>query len=374
MRNLFEKAQKEKKALSFYSALQLLFHVFSALYWLGYQLKLVMYRSGMLEPKKLKTTVISVGNVTLGGTGKTPLVIYLVQKLRERKLKVAILSRGYKRRKKELTELVKPDENSIHWTESGDEPYLLASRLNHVPVMVSKDRRTSGVRAQSKYQTEVLVLDDGFQHRKLFRDLDIVVIDATNPFGNSRIFPAGRLREPLSSLGRADIIVLNRVDQIADRQNLIAELRRYNQDAPIIESVYRVNSVERLLDHSTAGRRSPLRSEEKLQGKKALAFSGIGNPISFERSLKLLKVKVLKHHRFPDHFFYQKKDMLDLEKEAQELGADLMITTEKDSVRIPMINELEIPIWVFKIDLKITEGEQIFWNRIEGLLKHGNKS
>lgn len=215
---------------------------------------------------------------------------------------------------------------------------------------------------QKKYQVEVLILDDGFQHWRLSRDLDIVVVDSLNPFGNSKLFPAGILREPLSSLKRADILVLTKSDQISNKHELIRILRTYNQDAPIVESVYKVNSIETWLGHS-------LVEEKNLQGKKGMAFSGIGNPVSFEKSLKLMKVEVLKHHQFPDHFFYQKRDILNLEKEAGKLGADFMITTEKDSVRIPIMNELKIPIYIFKIDLVITEGEEVFWKRIEELMK-----
>ena len=374
MRNFFEKIQEEKKILSFYSLLKLFFHILSVFYGLGYHFRVLLYQTGVIKPKKVKAKVISVGNITLGGTGKTPLVIYLVQKLKERKLKGAILTRGYKRRKKELTELVGENKNRIHWTEVGDEPYLLASRLRDVPVMVSKERGISGVCAEKKYQSEVLVLDDGFQHWKLSRDLDIVVIDATNPFGNSRLFPAGILREPLSSLKRADILVLNKADQIPNKQSIIRILRTYNQNASIVESMYKVNSIERMFDHSSVDNHSPLGMEEqKAQGKRVLAFSGIGNPFSFEKSLKLLKVEVLRHRKFPDHFFYQRKDILTLEKEAFKLGADFMITTEKDSVRIPMISELKIPIYILKIDLAITKGEEIFLEKIEGLLKYGNK-
>jgi 3-deoxy-D-manno-octulosonic-acid transferase len=361
MRNLFERIQEEKKILSLYFLLKLFFYILSVFYGLGYHFRVFLYQTGVIKSKKLNAKVISIGNVTLGGTGKTPLVIYLSQKLKERKLKVAILTRGYRRKKKGLTELAEENKNKIPWSEAGDEPYLLASRLHDIPVLISKERKASGVYAEKKYQAEVLVLDDGFQHWKLSRDLDIVVIDATNPSGNSRLFPAGILREPLSSLRRADILILNKVDQIINKENLIQVLRVYNQDAPIIESVYEINSIERLFEHAVI-------EEKNVEGKKCLAFSGIGNPVSFEKNLKRSKVEVLKHHRFPDHFFYQKRDILSLEKEAQKLGALFMITTEKDSVRIPMMNELKIPIYVVKIDLVITKGEEIFWKKIEGLL------
>jgi 3-deoxy-D-manno-octulosonic-acid transferase len=362
MRNFFEKIQEEKKALFPYFLLKLFFYILSVFYGLGYHFKVFLYQSGMVKPKKLNAKVISIGNITLGGTGKTPLVIYLSQKLKEKKLKVAILTRGYKRKKRGSVELVGENKNKIPWAEVGDEPYLLTARLHDIPVIVSKDRRSSGAYAERKYQAEVLVLDDGFQHWKLSRDLDLMVIDATNPFGNSKLFPAGILREPLSSLRRADIFVLNKADQVLNKENLIRVIRAYNQDAPIIESVYEINSIEGWPDHS-------LIEEKTWEAKKSLAFSGIGNPVSFEESLKRLKIEVLKHYGFPDHFFYQKKDILNLEKEASKLGADFMITTEKDSVRIPMMNELKIPIYVFKIDLVITKGEEVFWKKIEQIIQ-----
>jgi tetraacyldisaccharide 4'-kinase len=375
MRNLFEKIQGENKTLSFCSGLKLVFCILSAFYWLGYRLRVLAYQSGMVKPRQLKAKVISVGNITLGGTGKTPLVMYLAKKLRGRGFKVAVLTRGYKRREKELFELLGENQSKIHWTEVGDEPYLLASRLEDIPVVVSKNRAASGVRAEKKYQVEVLVLDDGFQHWRLARDLDIVVIDSTNPFGNLKLFPAGILREPLSGLKRADILVLNKADQTPNKQGLIHALRSHNQDAPIVESMYKVKSIEKSVSRSLGSRGLPMRVEEKeLRGKKVLAFSGIGNPLSFEKSLELLEVEVIKHCKFPDHFSYQELDILNLEKEAQELGADLMITTEKDCVRIPMMNDLQVPIYVLKIDLVIIKGEELLLRQIEGLLNHGNKN
>lgn len=375
MRNLFERIQRKNKALSFYSIARLFFYVFSAFYWLGYRLRVLTYQAGIVKPTRLKAKVISVGNITLGGTGKTPLVVYLAQKLKKSGFKAAVLTRGYKRRKRGLTELVGKSKNKVHWTEVGDEPYLLTSRLEDIPVVVSKDRGASGVRAEKKYQVEVLVLDDGFQHWRLSRDLDIVVIDSTNPFGNSRLLPAGILREPLSSLKRADVFVLNRVDQVAKKQDIVSVLRSYNQEAPIIESRYKINSIERLFSPSPGGRGSPIRVEEKeLSGKKVLAFSGIGNPVSFEKSLELLEVEVIKHHKFSDHFSYEKPDIMNLEREAQKSGADFMITTEKDSVRIPMMDDLQIPIYVLRIDLVIIEGEELLWKEIEGRLNYGNKN
>jgi len=340
---------------------------FSWSYRLICALRLFLYRYGVFKQKKLQAKVISVGNITLGGTGKTPLVIYLTEKLKEKNKKVAILSRGYKRKKKEMVELTQETCHQVNWEDVGDEPYLLARRLFDVPIMVSKHRNLSGDYAIQKYGTEFLLLDDGFQHLKLFRNLDIVVIDSVNPFGNGRLLPAGTLREPPASLRRADVFVLTKTDQTSDKDQLIQILKKYNLQAPIVESVYQIRSIEKLFNGSEV-------NSKEVEDKKALAFSGIGNPSSFENSLKQLKIQILKHRIFLDHFPYRRKDILDLKQEAENLGADFIITTEKDSVRIPLINQseipsqagLDIPFYVLKIDLKITRGEEVVLKKIEG--------
>jgi 3-deoxy-D-manno-octulosonic-acid transferase len=332
---------------------------FAWLYRLICALRLFLYRYGVFKQKKLQAKVISVGNITLGGTGKTPLVIYLAEKLKEKNKKVAILSRGYKRKKKKMVELTQKTHKRINWEDVGDEPYLLAKRLSDVPIMVSKHRGISGHYATEKLGIEFLILDDGFQHLKLFRNLDIVVIDSINPFGNGRILPAGTLREPLTSLRRADVFVLTKTDQASNTDELVQILKRYNPKAPTVESIYQIRSIEKLFNGSSLNLKD-------VENKKALAFSGIGNPLSFENSLKQLKIQILKHQKFWDHFPYRKKDILALQEEAKSKGADFIITTEKDSVRIPLINQQDIPFYVLKIDLKIIRGEETLLNRSEG--------
>jgi tetraacyldisaccharide 4'-kinase len=321
--------------------------------------RLLLYRHGVCKQKKLEARVISVGNVTVGGTGKTPLVLYLAEKLQEKSKKVAILTRGYKRKKKEMVELTQETKGEINWEDVGDEPYLLAQRLLDLPIIVTKHRNRSGDYAIEKHGAEFLILDDGFQHLKLFRNLNIVVIDSVNPFGNGRLLPAGILREPMTSLKRADVFLLTKTDQASNKGALIRILKGYSPKAPIVESVYKIRSIVNLFDGS-------LVEPKEVKDTKAVAFSGIGNPSSFENSLSQLKIRILKHRRFSDHFPYRKKNVLDLKKEARVLGADFIITTEKDSVRIPLINDSEIPFYVLKIDLEITRGEEILLGRIEG--------
>ena len=339
---------------------------FSWLYRLAGGIRLFLYRSGVFRQKRLPAKVISVGNVTVGGTGKTPLVIYLAERLKENSKNVAILTRGYKRKKKEMVDLLPRAQERINWEDVGDEPYLMMQNLSDVPIIVSKHRVISGLHAIEKYRAEFLILDDGFQHLKLHRDIDIVVIDSTNPFGNGKLLPAGRLRESLYSLKRADLFVLTKTDQASDLDELVHTLQKYNPQAPLVESIYRIRSIDQQPDGVSV-------NLKEVEHKRALVFSGIGNPLSFENSLNQLKIQILKHHRFPDHFAYQQKDILFLIEEAKSLKADFIITTEKDSVRIPLINqsevlpqtELGIPFYVLKIDLKITKGEEILLRKIE---------
>jgi tetraacyldisaccharide 4'-kinase len=333
----------------------------SMLYDFTLSIRLFFYRAGIFRTRKLKAKVISVGNVTVGGTGKTPLVIYLAEKLKEKKIRVVILTRGYRRKSKNMVDLNEANKGEIGWEDVGDEPFLLSRRLEDVPIVVTKHRFVSGTYAVRKYNPDVLILDDGFQHLKLKRDLDLVVIDSTNPWGNGRLLPAGILREPLSSLKRADVFMLTKTDQVSDLAETKDTLRRYHPQAPVVESIYRVRSMENLHDHSTI-------DSGKWENKKALVFSGIGNPKSFENSLKHLKISVLKHKAFPDHFAYRRKDVLSLVEETKSLGADFMVTTEKDSVRIPMVNRPEVPIYVLKIDLKVTSGEEMLFDKIEGMI------
>jgi 3-deoxy-D-manno-octulosonic-acid transferase len=339
---------------------------FSWLYRLAVGIRLFLYRSGVFQQKRLMAKVISVGNITVGGTGKTPLVIYLAERLKENGKNVAILTRGYKRKKKEMVDLLLRAQERINWEDVGDEPYLMMQNLSDVPIIVSKHRVISGLHAIEKYGAEILILDDGFQHLKLHRDIDIVVIDSTNPFGKGKLLPAGRLREPLSSLKRAALFVLTKTDQASDLDELIRTLQKYNPQAPLVESIYRIRSIDQLSDGASV-------NLKEVEHKKALAFSGIGNPSSFENSLNQLKIQILKHHRFSDHFAYHQRDILSLIEEAKSLKADFIITTEKDSVRIPLINQsaiqpqagFEIPFYVLKIDLKITKGEKILLRKIE---------
>jgi tetraacyldisaccharide 4'-kinase len=351
VQRIWEEYNRKKKSSFTWHLLRLVFNLLSYLFLLAYYLRVFVYRLGLIKLKKLEARVISVGNITLGGSGKTPLVIYIGERLKARGEDFAILTRGYKREGKEIIEL---KNKGLPCKKTGDEPYMLSGKLHDVPVLVHKNRFETGKEALKKYNTSIFILDDGFQHWRLERDVDIVMIDCLNPFGGDRLFPAGSLREPFSALKRADILVLNRVDQATNMDEIKIVLNRYNPDALKVESLYVLDSVKDFSDDS-------LVDIETLKDKKAIAFSGIANSFSFEKTLDQLGIKIERHFKFPDHFPYREKEIFKLEGDAINLDADILFTTEKDGVRMPKIDDLKIPIYIVSIKLKITKGEEDFW-------------
>jgi tetraacyldisaccharide 4'-kinase len=343
----WEEFHRDKK---FPFPLSFVLSLLSYFYLLAYYVRIFLYKLGFMKSRRLDARVISVGNITLGGTGKTPMVIYLGEKLQDKGENIAILTRGYKRQDKERIEL---KDRNIDWKKVGDEPYMLSGKLSGIPIVVHGDRYQSGKKTQAKYNTKTFILDDGFQHWSLERDLNIVMVDCLNPFGNLKLFPAGFLREPLSALKRADVFVLNQADQVTNVDQIKRVLNRYNSNAMIVESSYHLDFIKDFSSHS-------LIDVETLRGKRITAFSGIATYSSFEKTLDHLGIEIVRYFRYPDHFPYGEKDILKMEKDSIDMGADFMLTTEKDEVRIPEIKNLNTPIYVVGIKLKITKGEKDF--------------
>jgi tetraacyldisaccharide 4'-kinase len=318
--------------------------VFSLIYGLAVVILAGFYR---LSPARFRAKVISVGNITLGGTGKTTLVEYLSQKLSAAGHKVAIISRGYKR------DTRRPGARGL-----GDEPAMLAKKLPQVKVVVDKNRIEAAQMAIRDYASDTLILDDGLQQWKIFKDLEIVTIDSANPFGNYRLLPAGFLREPLAALKRADIFVLTQVCSGRDSSSLIAELQRINSRALIVESTHkpagfsRIDNPDELLD------------PELFKGKPAAIFSGIGNPEGFGNSVRGLGIKVSKFFKFPDHYDYTQADILRIVQEAKDNNLEVIITTPKDAVKIRELGVGGLGILVLEIKLSITKNEAEFDRRL----------
>lgn len=315
----------------------------------------------LLKPLSLGCKVISVGNITWGGTGKTPLVEYIARLLKAEGYKIVILSRGYKRRKKEGDLGI-----GSSCQELGDEPYMLKKKLDDIPVEVDADRSRAAKRALRKYSPDFLILDDGFQQWKLKKDLEIVTIDARNPFGNRYLIPRGILREPLSSLKRAGVFVLTKTDLVPDTDNLKSYLGRLNPEALIVESVHSP------LDLYQIGFPQERLDLEILKARRIAAISGISDPESFEGLLKKLGCDIALTLRFPDHYNYLKRDFEDMVRKISQEAIDTVITTEKDSARLApycldSINLVSVRFLVLGVQIKIIQNEERFRNRLFSL-------
>ena len=316
---------------------------FSFIYFLIVSLRNIFYRHRIFKEHTLDATLVSVGNITWGGTGKTPLVLFIVEALLKRGSRVAILLRGY----------------------GADEPALLSRLTSGVPVMVGKDRVKSGLDAIDKHSVDTLLLDDGFQYRRLKRDLDIILIDATNPFGNGWMIPAGSMRESLRDLKRAGIFLITRVDLVEEKkgvQSLEEKLKKINPGALIIKSIHSPGHIYKLSNDQ-------LVDVEALKKKDIVLVSAIGNPDSFEKTIHKLDLKVKKHFIFRDHHWYKEKDLKKIESYCVSNKIDTIITTEKDAVRIRMTHDARrtTNILVLSIKLEIIENEKGFLDRLFGI-------
>jgi len=298
---------------------------FSLLYEFVVRLRLLLYKRSILKSYHLPGFVLSIGNITVGGTGKTPLVIKIADLLKKRGISAGIISRGYMRKSKEI--LIVSDNTDVF--HSGDEPYLMARKLRDTVICVGRDRRKAGELLSKKYGIDFFILDDAFQNLKIKKDMDIVLIDGNDPFGNKRLLPSGPLREPISQLKRADIFVIMRKKVVPPELSFKKEkfFGRY-----IAKRIVFLNDS------------FPV---EFLKDKKIVSFAGIARPKRFLNTLKEIGAKVLYFKDFPDHFWFSKRDieiLLDIKK---RLEAEYLITTEKDWVRIPKkedIGYLEIDV------------------------------
>lgn len=318
--------------------------VLSKLYGLIVSLRVFLYQRGVLGSHQLKNPVISVGNLTVGGTGKTPLVGFLAQILKKAGYQPVILSRGYKGRSKSPTLLVSDGQKLFCGPEEcGDEPYLLARKLEGVPVVVGKSRYQAGRSMEDRYPKLIYLLDDGFQHLQLKRNLNILVLDATDPFGGHQLLPAGRLRESIKGLSRADTIVITRSHIASEIENLEEQIRKWNRAVPIS---YFHHDVTALSDLKTGSR---LQARDFL-GAPVIALAAIGNPQVFLHDLEHYQMKISDRFIFRDHHQFSQSQLDRVLKRCQEVQAQAVVTTEKDAVRLEKLDFKEGQIFVLHIE------------------------
>lgn len=324
---------------------------FSALYSLATRLRLAAYRQRLLSVSKLDAVVISVGNITTGGTGKTPLVEWVCRVLAAEGKRVCVLTRGY-RRQNPNEQIVVSDGHRVlaNVVAAGDEPLLLARNLLEVAAVICNANRSEAGRwAIANLQTEVFVLDDGFQHLQLERDLNIVTIDATNPWGGG-LLPLGHRREPLSGLARADCFVLTRTEEMPDLSLLTAELQKTAGQKPVFRSRMVTTGLRRLGGETL---------EQAASIKQPVAaFCGVGNPQSFFNHLRREGFELGAERAFPDHHNFVQSDVDLMVAEARARGALSIIATAKDAVKLSSF-QFEIPCYVLEIKISIEDEAQL---------------
>ena len=329
-------------------------YVLEKVYLLLVYIRIFIYKIGLKKSKKLDCQVVSVGNITVGGTGKTPMVSLLADKYKNNGFKVAVVSRGYKGDNSKVKVVSNGQKILISKEDAGDEAFMLSQMLSGVPVVIGKDRYSAGKLAVKEFEPDLILLDDGFQHWQLDRDREVVLIDAINPFGYMHLIPAGLLREPLTGLKRADSIVITKANNVTEDnlKKICNKLKYYNDKAVIYFARYQIkhikihckgeNKCNNNEDDFLYNKDMQMDRESNiaktgvdfLVGKKVLAFSGIGNPISFGKSLEESDCYIIDHLKFSDHYFYRDDDIKFIIERALTEKADIIITTEKDAARL----------------------------------------
>nr|HPN84566.1 tetraacyldisaccharide 4'-kinase [Victivallales bacterium] len=336
--------------------------VLSRVYRRLVQFRIWAYDKRIFRPRSLGCLVVSIGNLTCGGTGKTPVVEIFARTLAHKGRKVAILSRGYrskdrtpaeklmaffKSKNKEIPPRVVSDGKNLllNSLSAGDEPYMLASNLRDVIVLVDKDRVKSGRYAISDFEADTLILDDGFQYLDLKPKLNILLVDATSPFNNHHVLPRGLLREPVKNIRRANYIFLTKSDGSPRHRHLKKFIRQHNKKAEIIECRHKPLYLEDVFNPEIQV------GLETLKGLHIAALSGIANPHSFEEFLSKLGAEIVMSAQFADHHRFEQQEIIDFMNNAVESGAKAVITTEKDAVRIPRLDRRDIPLYFMRVEI-----------------------
>ena len=337
-------------------------------------LRYVFYDIGVLRRFPLGCQVISIGNVTAGGTGKTPVTEIFARELTKAGRKVAILSRGYRRKEapwwqrifKNVIEkpVVVSDGRQIlvDAATGGDEPYMLAANLPGVCVLVDRNRVKSGRYAISHFGCDTLLLDDGFQYQRLKHSHEVVLVDSTNPIGNGHMLPRGILREPAKHLKRADVVFITKCS--GDQSDVRRLVQRYNPRAEIIECRH----APRLLKDVWSREELPL---EWLKGKTLTTLSGIAVPQGFENSLRKLGARVIWCERYADHHRYDASEIIFALNKTADMHAEALITTEKDAVRFPRLEKTPVPCYYLRVDIEIISGAENFAAAVDHICNIG---
>ena len=341
---------------------QALLRLLSVIYGFLVRFRLVLYQKEWFRSRHPGVPVISVGNLTVGGTGKTPLVSFLTQSAKDAGFKPAIISRGYRNRSQSKIQRVRFCENSVvDAAVFGDEPTMLAKDNPEIPVYVSASRVDGAKMAKEWDDPGLLILDDAYQHLAIARDLNLLLVDAERGFGNKQLLPLGPLREDLESAGRADAVIVTKAN-LGPTDEVIQSLREYiRSDCPVFRFEYRMVIIFRLdgleeIDPST------------LKAKRLLLSSGIANPQSFSKMLKLEKGDPVSEMHFEDHHQYPESSVRKMVEWGNSIPHDFWLTTEKDAIKLASVQELQQKLWVVKMEMQPDPEWPAFFNGfLEGL-------
>ncbi len=351
-------------------AVRAVLYVLSRVYHNLVKWRISLYRHRILKDHRLGCLVISIGNISVGGTGKTPVVEVFARILAERNRRVAVLSRGYKSKSRPLLKrlldvlLMRSDtvppkivsngkEVLLDSYRAGDEPYMLGQNLKDVVILVDKDRVKAGKYAIRNFNCDTLIMDDGFQYLPLKPRLNVLLVDSTNPFTNHHLLPLGLLREPIQNLRRADYIFLTKSNGGSHIRHLRSFIKRHNPIAEIIECCHK----PLYLQDVRTGERYPL---DYLDNKKVSSISGIAKPESFETFLRDFGADLVHLERYADHHRYSRGEIRSFLNKSRDTGAEIVLTTEKDAVRFPEFEEETLPIMFMRVEINIISGHESF--------------
>ncbi len=311
--------------------------VLSKFYGFAVLLRNRLFDLGIFKQTKVSATVVSIGNITTGGTGKTPLVAWLCNYFIKQNIKTAVLTRGYKKK-----------------NDVADEPAMLAKAVPNVTVVVNPDRVAGAKKAINEHNAKLLVMDDGFQHRRLARDVNIVAIDATVPFGNGKLLPAGLLREPITSLKRADAVIITRSNQNSPEmiEEIKAKVRKLKPEMVVAAAVHKPMYIKLIKDRQLG--------LDKLAGKRIYAFCGIGNPDAFLQTLKDMSLNIVGTKIYNDHHVYTNDDIAVINEDARYKQAEYVITTHKDWIKTALLSldKFQIPFAAMMVELEFADGQE----------------
>ena len=321
------------------------------------RLRETLYKKGLLQSKRLPCPVISIGNLTIGGSGKTPMTIYVAELIQSLGYSVAIISRGYKGQAEKIGGVVCDGRRICMGPDTaGDEPFMVAQKLKTVPVIVGQNRFKAGRLAIQEFKPDVLLLDDAFQHLKLLRDLDLVLLDSKEPLGNTYLFPRGTLRETASALSRGDAVILTRSD--IGKPPFLGEIKKHFPRKPIFHS-FHTPYIYKIVTGNSAQSEDSLTSSSEydfgaFKNKRVFAFSGIASNDNFRRTIESFQCKLENFSEFPDHHQYSEKELDKVVRSAMDVSAEFIFTTEKDYVRIA--HKIKWPMDLVIIGIEISFG------------------